>query len=308
MSADISVVIPTFNDAQRVGRAVQSVLAQTLHPREILVVDDGSTDETTAALRVFDGQVRVIRQENKGAGAARNTGVRAARGEWLAFLDSDDEWLSSKLQAQWDLLRQRSPDVVLVYSSMINVASNGERGLIWPTPLAKFAGDPAVLPHWAALECFPPTSTALALRSKLLEAGLFADHIRTAEDLDLWVRLATLGHFVAVTEPLALRHVRASSLTNTTHAVTQYRRYLAVLRSRRVEIRKWAGEFAGPGASYVHAMMANSLNKEGRVRAAIPHAIRGAIRRHPQRGLAAKLLIEGLLGTRLYAHLTKLGR
>jgi glycosyltransferase involved in cell wall biosynthesis len=100
MQSDISVIIPVYNGATYLGEAIESVLAQTLAPAEIIVVDDGSTDGSAAVADRYAPSVRVIRQPNAGCGAARNTGVRHARGAYLAFLDADDLWTPDKLQQQ----------------------------------------------------------------------------------------------------------------------------------------------------------------------------------------------------------------
>src|SRR5271168_3299780 len=97
MTADISVVVPTYNRADLLARAVESALAQTIPVREILIVDDGSTDDTERVAAGFAAPVRYIRQANGGVASARNTGIAAAAGEWVAFLDSDDEWVPTKL-------------------------------------------------------------------------------------------------------------------------------------------------------------------------------------------------------------------
>ena len=104
----VSVVIPTYNRAGTVGRAIASALAQTDQDREIIVVDDGSTDATAAVVARLGDAVRYVRQENRGVAAARNRGIREARGAYVAFLDSDDEWLPEKLDRQVTVL-EREP-------------------------------------------------------------------------------------------------------------------------------------------------------------------------------------------------------
>src|SRR3569833_81721 len=110
----VSVVIPAWNAQACLSRAIRSVLAQTLPPFEILVVDDGSTDATPSLVRQFGSPVRLIHQGHAGAAAARNTGIAAASGEYIAFLDADDEWLPRKLQRQMSL--HRDHELVLSFS------------------------------------------------------------------------------------------------------------------------------------------------------------------------------------------------
>src|SRR5437773_3781756 len=100
MNVTVSVVIPTYNYARYLPEAIDSALAQTHAPLEVIVVDDGSTDDTPRVLAVYGDRIRVIRQANRGPGAARNTGIAAARGEYVGFLDADDVWLPRKLELQ----------------------------------------------------------------------------------------------------------------------------------------------------------------------------------------------------------------
>lgn len=120
----VSVLIPTFNRAYILGKTIESVLAQTYQPLEIIVVDDGSTDDTRALVETFDSRVHYIYQENAGLAAARNTGLKAARGEFIAFQDSDDLWLPWKLQAQVAIMR-RFPELALVWTDMTALSPDG---------------------------------------------------------------------------------------------------------------------------------------------------------------------------------------
>ena len=106
MNPLISVIIPTFNRAHVLLRAVDSVLKQSYKNFELIVIDDGSTDHTDELLSSYvrEGKIQYLKQENKGVSSARNFGVKSSKGDWLAFLDSDDEWLKGKLQKQVDLL------------------------------------------------------------------------------------------------------------------------------------------------------------------------------------------------------------
>jgi GT2 family glycosyltransferase len=122
----VSVIIPTYNRAYVLGDALRSVLAQTYRPLEVIVVDDGSTDNTEEVVRAFGDDVRYVRQENAGCPTARNVGFTLARGEFIALLDSDDRWLPWKIALQVAFM-QRHPDVGMVWTGMSAVTDDGKR-------------------------------------------------------------------------------------------------------------------------------------------------------------------------------------
>ena len=127
MSPKVSVVIPVFNRPAAVRRAIESVLAQTCQDFEIIVVDDGSTDATAASVAAFaDRRITLIRHErNRGGSAARNTGIRASSAPYVAFLDSDDEWLPTKLERQLEVFERSSERLALVYTGAEWVFADG---------------------------------------------------------------------------------------------------------------------------------------------------------------------------------------
>jgi len=130
----VSVIIPTFNRASRCRKAVESALGQTHWNLEIIVVDDGSNDNTQQIIKGIDPRVRYIRQENAGVSAARNTGLDAARGDFIALLDSDDTWLPWKVEAQLHVLK-RFPEAGMVWTDMIAQNENGEE--LFPSYLTR---------------------------------------------------------------------------------------------------------------------------------------------------------------------------
>lgn len=305
---DVAVVIPAFNCARVISRAIESVLAQSLRPREIIVVDDASVDGTAERVRKFGSHVRYLRHErNRGAAEARNTGINAASAEWIAFLDADDEWLPGKMACQSKLL-SHGERVVLLYGQMQNVLEGGQEADVWPCHVCTEPGDPVSTAYWSCLTELPPTSTVVARRDVLLAAGLFDGRYRTAEDLDLWVRMLVCGTFVGVPSVVAKRHLRGESLTHTSDAAVQYRRWLEVLSGRQAEIRAWSGRGIRSGWSCVHASLANVHMRAGCRWRQCLHAARGVVWPNPQRHLAAKLLAEGLLGAMVYACIARGGR
>src|SRR5262245_25838031 len=113
----VSVIIPSYNSARFVSQAVRSVLEQTYSPLEIIVVNDGSTDDTVSVLDAYKGDIQIVHQANGGVSKARNRGIREAKGKFIAFLDADDQWLPSKIQKQIDCLRA-NPSAALVHSDI----------------------------------------------------------------------------------------------------------------------------------------------------------------------------------------------
>jgi glycosyltransferase involved in cell wall biosynthesis len=191
MTATVSVVIPAYNAAAFLAEAVRSALAQTLPPLEILVVDDGSTDETAAIARAFGGRVRCLSQENQGLSGARNRGIREARGDLIALLDADDSWLSEKLAAQVEALAG-CPKAVACFSRTEYVGQDGAilRRSDVP-PLHRLVED-------LLLSCcvIGPPSAALIRRSALDAVGLFDPRFSQCADWDMWLRLAEAGPVV----------------------------------------------------------------------------------------------------------------
>jgi len=202
----VSVVIPTFNRAGLVGRAIESVLAQTWQQIEIVVVDDGSTDATKTVVEQYGPRVRYVRQDNAGVAAARNAGVRLAREELIAFLDSDDCWLPRKLELQVPAMAD--PQVVLCFTNRSLASRPGAdrfSDIGWQ-PM----GNPCVLTDPAAVATWPAGSPIIASSSvyrktAFLKAGGYDERLRVFEDLRLDFRLALAGgKFVAIDEVLVV--------------------------------------------------------------------------------------------------------
>lgn len=192
----ITVVIPTHNRAALLFEAVRSVLDQGFSDREIIVVDDGSTDETPAVAGAFGDAIRYVRQENRGPGAARNHGIRLARGRYVAFLDSDDLFLPGKLAAQVACFEER-PETGLVYTAC-RVIDDGGQGT--PETYPAYLFGPVYLD--IAFGCSLPTPSVMVRADVLAETGGFSEQLRWAEDLDLWRRIARRHPIVALKDAL----------------------------------------------------------------------------------------------------------
>jgi glycosyltransferase involved in cell wall biosynthesis len=196
----VSVIIPTYNRAALVKEAVASVLAQTYRDFELLVVDDGSTDGTLEALAAFGGKIRVLASPDRGGvSAARNAGIAAAQGEWLAFLDSDNLWLPEKLARQMAFMEANSR-LLLSQTEEIWV----RRGVkVNPPRTHKKEGGRIFL---RSLErCLVSPSAAVLHRRLLDEHGGFDEDLPAAEDYDLWLRLSWRYDVGLLPEPLIIK-------------------------------------------------------------------------------------------------------
>ncbi|MFW2456938.1 glycosyltransferase family 2 protein [Methyloversatilis discipulorum] len=196
----VSVVIPAFNAAWCVKRAIDSVLAQAFRNFELIVVDDGSTDGTADTVRAYGESVRLISQANGGLSAARNSGIDAAQGEWVAFLDADDWWKPSKLSAQTALV-ERMPELGFCSTWAEVVSPEGEILHLWTDD--GLEGD--ILPDLfgANATVAGSGSAVMARRDLLVRCGGFDTSLRSVEDIDMWMRLAAISRFARVPAPLA---------------------------------------------------------------------------------------------------------
>ena len=208
----VSVIVPVYNNERHAAAALRSVLAQTFHVWELLVVDDGSTDRTPDVLAQFAGEPRVtlMRQANAGPAAARNAGIRRARGEFVAFLDGDDEWLPAYL-ATLLALAERQPTAAVYYCSAQCMDGDG-RDL--PQVAAARRVAPGDMYVTLLRANFLVPSAVLARRAALEEAGLFdpSEALRSAEDWDMWLRLAHIRPFAGTQACLARYRLHAASL------------------------------------------------------------------------------------------------
>ena len=211
----VSVIIPTHNHARFIAQAVESALAQTYTDLEVIVVDDGSTDDTQAVLAGFAGctrPVHVIHKENRGVAAARNTGILAAQGDYFLFLDADDLIPATKLEHKVPVLDAR-PDVGLVYSAFQYIDESGTHVLHEIRP--KREGH--LLKDLLRRSLFFPPGAAVLRRECLDQVGLFDETCPAAADTDMWIRIARGGFaFGYVDQPLFQYRVVSGSMSRNT--------------------------------------------------------------------------------------------
>jgi len=214
----VSVVLPSYNRAELLGRAIESVLAQTFRNFELIVVDDASTDSTERVVKEFcEPRVRYFRQEmNKGAPAARNRGIKAARGEFIAFQDSDDEWVPEKLQIQFDILKNSPAEVGVVYSGMERVV--GEERSLWPTP-AVTPEDGIIYGDALNRLLGIGLQTSLIRRECFSKVGMFDEDLKRLQDFELFIRLSKYYCFSHVNKSLVRYHDTENSISSNCEAL-----------------------------------------------------------------------------------------
>jgi len=234
----VTVVIPTFNRASIVVRAIRSVLGQTCQDWELIVVDDGSTDGTEQVVRGFsDKRITYIRHDrNLGGGAARNTGIRHAQGEYVAFLDSDDEWLPEKLQKELEVFRSSDPVVGLVYTGKMML---DETGRVLEIRMPTKSG----WVYEALLDAnFIGSCSRVTVKKQALErvAG-FDETLVAHQDWDLWLRVARVSRIASVPNCLVKRYMGSDQVTGSLRRICEgreriFRKYRGEMKPRTVAL------------------------------------------------------------------------
>jgi len=267
----VSIIVPVYNDEARISRAIDSALAQTLENVEVIVVDDGSSDGTPEVLRRYEGKITVVRQENQDVSAARNAGIRVARGKYLCFLDSDDTFMPEKAAVQAAFM-EAHPDVAVTYCGWLDIdASDGK--LLRDFSRARQETDPKTSP-------FPPDFAPIAglvRADQARKVGGFDEELSSAEDTHFWWKLWAEGcTFRRVSGALARRNVLPSSksknvLKQCSHTILASRKHFARMgprADRRVRIRRLAGTWMKQAGHYL------SLGQDDFAKEAIHRALR----------------------------------
>ena len=232
----VSIIMPAYNAGQTIQQAIQSVVDQTHQRRELIVIDDGSSDDTAAIVRGFGEAVRYHRQQNAGPAVARNCGIRLSRFPWVAFLDADDVWLPEKLSTQLEAVGKSGARAV--YTNCRNFGSIdrvAEFRSEQPMPSGDVFED---LLH----DNFLTLSTLMIRRDALRAANGFLSEMTGAEDWDLWLRLAADGvEFEPVAEPLVLYRWQDNSFSKNNERMTRMRAITVekALRSPRGRQLRW---------------------------------------------------------------------
>jgi glycosyltransferase involved in cell wall biosynthesis len=234
----VSVIIPTYNRAAPLQKATASVLSQTFQDFEVIVVDDASPDNTGDMVRSFgDQRIRYIRHEvNKGEGAARNTGILHSKGEYLAFLDDDDEWFPDKLRKQVALLDHSPLNVGVIYTGYRKIDTTTGSTLLDLVPSKR--GN--IFNDLLQDNCIA-TTTVLVRRQCFDKAGLFEEGVAFGADYDMWIRVSREFHIDYIKEPLVNYYIHGNNVT---------RNYANVITGLELQLAKYESFWAVNSKSY----------------------------------------------------------
>ena len=211
----VSVILPTYNRASLIGRAIKSILNQTFNDFELLIIDDGSVDDTEKVVKTFaDTKVTYKKhEENKGAAAARNTGIHLARGEFIAFNDSDDEWMPEKLERQIKKFSEVNSNIGVIYCGYIAVSQQTNREIFRSTPMEKGKIYPRILQG-----CITGTFTPLIKQACFEKVGLFDETLPSCQDWDMWIRISEYYEFDFISDILVKMYIHGSQISTNLEA------------------------------------------------------------------------------------------
>ncbi|SHH00330.1 glycosyltransferase [Tepidibacter thalassicus] len=199
--AKVSVIIPTYNYGEFICDAIDSVLNQTFKDFEIIVVDDGSTDNTKDIIKKYRDKISYYYKTNDGPASARNLGIKKSNGKYICFLDADDIFLPNKLELQVNLLKNNSnKNISLVYSDFLIVNKNLNKVLKY-YKCKKFLSHNQAF-NYLMLDNYINTSTVMTLKDCLFEVNLFNEKYKYLEDYDLWIKLGINYEYIYINKPL----------------------------------------------------------------------------------------------------------
>lgn len=215
---NIAVIIPTFDRQHFLGRAIDSVLSQTRPAHEVIVIDDGSTDGTVPWLKKEYPTVKLIEQTNQGVSAARNAGIQQAQSEWIALLDSDDEWFPEKLERQVKEL-QKYPEILFCHTDEIWIRKG-----VRVNPMKKHQKFGGMIFSKCLDICRISPSSALFSRTLLDDVGWFDETLPICEDYDLWLRITAKFPVLFINDPLIIKYGgHRDQLSRSVDGIEQYR-------------------------------------------------------------------------------------
>ncbi len=215
----VSVIIPVYNRLSLLQKSIDSVLNQNVKPDEIIVVDDGSTLDIKTALIPYKNRIKLIRTENRGVSSARNIGIKNAKNDWIALLDSDDEWKEEKLKKQISL-HVNNPN--LLFSHTEEKWIRDEKEIRYPKRLKKPEGR-CFLEN--TLTCKIAASSVMFHKVICEDIGFFDEELRVCEDYDFWLRVSFSYEIGLIKEPLTIKKAGHSQLSKEIFAIDRYHIY-----------------------------------------------------------------------------------
>jgi glycosyltransferase involved in cell wall biosynthesis len=289
----VSIILPTYNRATLLPRAVTSALSQTCADFELIIVDDGSSDDTAAVVAAFaDPRIVYVPRQHGGAAAAENAGLAVARGRLIGFLDDDDEWLPGKLAAQMAAFADESPETGVVYTGRWRL--RGGRRSYGPSPRI-LRKNGAIHREIVLRTTFVPLVCALVRRECFAEVGGFDEALPTSNDYDLWIRMSRRYRFRYLPEPLVLVHATPGSMSTGPRRIIEARKQLLVKHA--AEFRECGGGIA----AYFLWQIGSLLVLEGDLREGRRYLARSAGAR-PWNGLYLASMLLARAGRRPYLH------
>lgn len=289
----ISIIIPTYNSSHFVRTAIESALNQTYRNFEIIVVDDGSTDDCRAVIDQYGDQVRYLWQENQGLAGARNTGIRAAHGEFVGLLDADDQWQPDYL-ATMVALAEQNPTAVVYYCQAQCMD-------LYAHDLPQVVGGPVIEPeamYQTLLRAnFLIPSTIMARRTTIVDAGLFDPMLRSCEDWDLWLRIAPTERFVGTDACLVRYRIHGSSLSTDLNGMHQAAQAVIVKNFGVDDGRsqRWSSDKKRAYGALYRYFTLTSVQRQYNWLAAEQH-LRNALSVDPSRALDLEFFYDLVLG------------
>jgi glycosyltransferase involved in cell wall biosynthesis len=296
---NVNIILPTYNRAQLIARAIKSLLNQTYQDFEIIVVDDGSTDNTEEVVKkIDDKRIRYIRhKENKGAATARNTGIKAAKAQYIAFQDSDDEWLLEKIEKQIIAFKNVSPKVGVVYTGFWKIQDN-KKIYMHSFNIKSKEGDI----HESLLKGnFIATPATLIKKECFERIGMFDEKLPTLEDWELWIRISKYYHFKYIDEPLLISYYSLGGV-NEPNLPIKAKALKLILKKHFNDIKKDRKVLAGHYFYIGHVLCLSGKIVQGR------NYFVKAIIIYPLDVKFFLLIIISLFGKRAYAKIRKFYR
>lgn len=258
----VSVVIPAYNSSAWIAQTLESVLAQDYHNFEVIVIDDGSTDDTCEVVQRYP-VVRLVRKENGGTATARNRGIQEATGEYVAFVDADDLWLPEKLSRQMRVIETFAVEWVYSDAYAFNHSTGKRLYRFGDVHRGLYRGDVLVK---LFIDCFIPSATPVIHRKVFEQVGLFneSSEVKNREDWEMWLRIARFYPVAYVDEPLAHYRVHATSKTGANDPLSTLDEQIVVINNlMNIEPERLAS-FRGKAFAHAHRTAAGILISQGK--------------------------------------------